>query len=207
MILPPISYSVQLWGTAASVHIERLRALQKEIVRIICGLHPGHTLNHVFSYYICWLWIKSEITLLQSPCKRSKSNMIPGHFGQMLPALPQFIIILQSLQKKSLYVDIVRNERGKGTIRHFRRELWNIVLNAIDVNCSIGYFKLSLKGFLFSFLYKDVCQELLKFDVWDVWFFSINFHIFVFSKDNLFCISVTCLCCLFHTIKMVSYSQ
>ena len=139
--------------------------------------------------------------------KDQKVIWYQGILVKCLPALPQFIIILQSLRKKSLYVDIVRNERGKGTIRHFRRELWNIVLNAIDVNCSIGYFKLSLKGFLFSFLYKDVCQELLKFDVWDVWFFSINFHIFVFSKDNLFCISVTCLCCLFHTIKMVSFSQ
>ena len=58
------------------------------------------------------------------------------------------------------------------------------MLDAIDVNCSIGSFKLSLKSFLISPLYKAACQELLKFDVWDEWLF-----IFFFSKYSYFFIS------------------
>ena len=73
------------------------------------------------------------------------------------------------------------------------------MLDARDVNCSIGSFKLSLKSFLFSPLYKAACQELLKFDVWDEWpsFFSVNIHIFFISKNGahkiFFC--PLCHCC------------
>ena len=40
LILPHISYGIQVWGTAASIHLHRLYVLQKNIVRIICGVHP-----------------------------------------------------------------------------------------------------------------------------------------------------------------------
>ena len=40
LILPHIWYGIQVWGTAASIHLHRLYVLQKKIVRIICGVHP-----------------------------------------------------------------------------------------------------------------------------------------------------------------------
>ena len=39
LISPHIFYCIHVWGTVASVHIERLHVLQKKIVRIICGVH------------------------------------------------------------------------------------------------------------------------------------------------------------------------
>ena len=166
-----------MWGTAASVHIERLHVLQKKIVRIICGVHPRtHTqptfqllhllsINQIRDYFVAIFMYKM------------KNNMMPAHFGQMFTSAS---IIhnypTKFAERHSLYVHVVHNKRGKMTIRHFGRKLWNIVLDAIDVNCSIGSFKLSLKSFLFSSLYKDACQELLKFDVWDEWLFSFLFQ-------------------------------
>ena len=40
LIFPHISYGIHVWGTAASVHLNRLHVFQKKIVRIICGVHP-----------------------------------------------------------------------------------------------------------------------------------------------------------------------
>ena len=40
LILPHISYCVHIWGTTASIHLQRLYVLHKRIVRIICGVHP-----------------------------------------------------------------------------------------------------------------------------------------------------------------------
>ena len=40
LILPHISCGIQIWGTAASIHLHRLYVLQKKIVFIICGVHP-----------------------------------------------------------------------------------------------------------------------------------------------------------------------
>ena len=105
-------------------------------------------------------------------------------------------------ERNSLYVHVVPNKRGKRTIRHFGRKLWNIVLDAIDVICSIGSFKLRLKSFLLSSLYKDACQELLKFDVWDEsLFFSINIHVYFFF------LSITCLCYLVRIICFLFLSN
>ena len=91
--------------------------------------------------------------------------MMPEHVGQMFTNASVINDFLTKLAEgNSTYVHKVTKNRGIRTIRTFGRTLWNIVLDAIDVNCSIGSFKLSLKSFLFS-SYKDVCQELLKFNV------------------------------------------
>ena len=140
---------------------------------------------------------------------KMKNNMMPEHFSQIFTSASEIHNYpTKFAERNSLYVHVVPNKRGKRTIRHFGRRLWNIVLDSIDVNCSIGSFKLSLKSFLFSFLYKDACQELLKFDIWDEWLFSIfsiNIHIFFSFLKNNYCISVTFLCCLVRTQKGVSF--
>ena len=40
LIFPYISYGIQVWGTAAALHLNRLYVLQKKIIRIVCGVHP-----------------------------------------------------------------------------------------------------------------------------------------------------------------------
>ena len=40
LIFPHISYDINVWRTAASVHLHRCHVFQKKIVRIICGVHP-----------------------------------------------------------------------------------------------------------------------------------------------------------------------
>ena len=40
LIFPYISYGIQVWGTAAALHLHRLHVLQKKIIRIVCGVHP-----------------------------------------------------------------------------------------------------------------------------------------------------------------------
>ena len=101
LILPHISYCIKVWGTAASVHIERLHVLQKKIVRIICGVHPRtHTqplfqllhllnINQIRDYFVAIFMYKMK-----------NKMMMPARFGQMFTALRKFIIILQSLLKE-----------------------------------------------------------------------------------------------------------
>ena len=171
---------------------------------------PGHTqplfqllhllsINQIRDYFVAIFMYKM------------KNDMMPEHFGQMFISASEIHNYpTKFADRNSLYVHIVPNKKGKSTIRHFGRELWNFVLDSIDVNCSIGSCKLSLKSFLFSSLYMDACQELLKFDVWDELLFSFFYnklsYSFFFSKEYL--LYKRYLLVLFsRTMRMFSFSQ
>ena len=102
LILAHISYCIQVWGTAASVHIERRHVLQKKIVIIICGVHPRtHTqplfpllhllsINQIRDYFVAIFTYKMKMIW-------RRSSLV-----KCLPAFQKFIIILQSLRKQIL---------------------------------------------------------------------------------------------------------
>ena len=177
---------------------------RRKLLESYVAFTPGHTqplfqllhllsINQIRDYFVAIFMYKM------------KNNMMPAHFSQLFTSASEIHNYpTKFAERNSLYVHVVPNKRGKRTIRHFGRKLWNIVLDAIDVNCSIGSFKLRLKSFLFSSLYKDACQELLKFDVWDESLFP-----FFFNKYSciFFFLSITCLCCLVRIICFVFLSN
>ena len=48
LIFPYISYGIQVWWTAAALHLHRLHVLHKKIIRIICGVHPRTHTDQLF---------------------------------------------------------------------------------------------------------------------------------------------------------------
>ena len=51
LFVPDISYGIQVWGTAAALHLDILHVLQKKIIRIVCGVHPRtHTQTHYLNF-------------------------------------------------------------------------------------------------------------------------------------------------------------
>ena len=94
LILPHISYGIQVWGTAASIHLHRLYVLQKKIVRIICGVHPRtHTEPLYKSLNILNIDQIRDYSIALFMYKLTK-HLLPPLFENMFINLQIFIIIL-----------------------------------------------------------------------------------------------------------------
>ena len=110
LILPHISYCIQVWGTAASVHIERLHVLQKKIVRMICGVHPRtHTLfqllhllsiNQIRDYFAAIFMYKM------------KNYMMSVHFGQMFISASEIHNYPTKFAERNVHVILIKEEKG-----------------------------------------------------------------------------------------------
>ena len=149
LILPHISYCVHIWGTTASIHLQRLYVLQKKIVRIICGVHPRthteplykalHVLNveQIRDYSIALFMYKLT------------NCMLPSMFENMFISTSD-VHDYYTRQANLLYVQYASTKRSQRTIKHFGTKLWNSICNVIDIDCAISTYKQRLKDFLLS---------------------------------------------------------
>ena len=116
-ILPHISYCIHVWGTAASVHIERLHVLQKKIVRIICGVHPRTHTQPLFQLLHLLSINQIRDNFVAIFMFKMKNNMMPAHFGQMFTSASEIHNYpTKFAEKNSLDVHVVPNKRGKGLL-------------------------------------------------------------------------------------------
>ena len=118
LILPHISYCVHIWGTTASIHLQRLYVLQKKIVRIICGVHPRthteplykalHVLNveQIRDYSIALFMYKLT------------NCMLPSMFENMFISTSD-VHDYYTRQANLLYVQYASTKRSQRTIKHF----------------------------------------------------------------------------------------
>ena len=149
LILPHISYCAHIWGTTASIHLQRLYVLQKKIVRIICGVHPRthteplykalHVLNveQIRDYSVALFMYKLT------------NCMLPSMFENMFISTSD-VHDYYTRQANLLYVQYASTKRSQRTIKHFGTKLWNSICNVIDIDCAISTYKQRLKDFLLS---------------------------------------------------------
>ena len=149
LILPHISYWVHIWGTTASIHLQRLYVLQKKIVRIICGVHtrthtePSYKALHVLDveqirdYSIALFMYKLTNCMLSSMFKNMFISTSNVHD-------------YSTSQANLLYVQYASTKRSQRTIKHFGTKLWDSLSNVIDIDCGISTYKQRLKDFLLS---------------------------------------------------------
>ena len=58
LIFPHISCSIQVWGTAASIHLHQLYVLQKRLIVLFVVFILERTQSHYISLWIFWTLIK-----------------------------------------------------------------------------------------------------------------------------------------------------
>ena len=152
LIFPHISYGIHVWGTAASVHLNRLHVFQKKIVRIICGVHPRtHTEPLFKAMNILDISQIRDYSITLFMYKMS-NGMLPSMFEIMFIQTSD-VHSYPTRQADLLYVQFAATKRTQRTIRHFGTKLWNTLCNVIQVDCAISTFKQKLKFFLLSWFF------------------------------------------------------
>ena len=147
LIFPPISYCIHVWGTTASIHLQRLYVLQKKNIRIICGVRPRtHTeplykaldilnIDQVRDYSIALFMYKLM------------NHMLPSMFENMFIKTSD-VHNYSTRQADMLYVQYASTKRPQRTIKHHGTKSWNSLCNSIPADCAISTYKQKLKAFL-----------------------------------------------------------
>ena len=152
LILPHISYGIQVWGTAASIHLHRLYVLQKKIVRIICGVHPRtHTEPLYKSLNILNIDQIKDYSIALFMYKLTK-HLLPPLFENMFIKTSD-VHNYSTRQADLLYVQFAATNRTHRTLKHYGIKLWNSLYHGVHPDCAISTFKCNLKSFLLSWFF------------------------------------------------------
>ena len=115
LILLHISYGIQVWGTAASIHLHRLYVLQKKIVRIFCGVHPRtHTEPLYKSLNIDQIRNYSMVLFMYKLTK----HLLPPLFENMFIRTSD-VHNYSKRQADLLYVQFAAIKRTQRTLKHY----------------------------------------------------------------------------------------
>ena len=152
LILPHISYGVQVWGTAASIHLHRQYVLQKNIFRIIRGVHPR---THTEPLYkssnilnIDQIWDCSIALFMYKLTK----HLLPPLFENMFIKTSD-VHHYSTRQADLLYIQYAAAIRTQRTLKHYGIKLWNSLYHVVHPDCAISTFKCNFKSFLLSWLF------------------------------------------------------
>ena len=161
LILPHISYGIQVWGTAASIHLHRLYVLQKKIVHIVCGVHPRTYTEPIYkSLNILNIDQIRDYSIALLMYKLTK-HLLPPLFENMFINTSD-VHNYSTRQANLLYVQIAAPKRTQRTLKHYGKKSWNSLYHVVYPDCSISTFKCNLKSFLLSwFIYIYIlCLQL-----------------------------------------------
>ena len=148
LILPYISYGIQVWGSAANTHIDKILIKQKKIVRIICGDPPRtHTkplflkLNLMTVYQIYRYYVGVFMYKLYH-------NKLPIIFDMF--ELTSSVHAYPTRQSQSYYIQFVPSLRTQKSIRISGPKIWNCIVQKITINCKISSYKINLKKLIIA---------------------------------------------------------
>ena len=144
LIFPYISYGIQVWGTAAALHLHRLHVLQKKIIRIICGVHTRTHTDPLFQLLGILNIDKTRDYSAGLLCINLKNAC------SLLYLKTSVVHNYSTRQAGSLYVQYAPTKRTQRNLRHCGTKLWNSLHNVVCSDCAISTFKQNLKVCLLS---------------------------------------------------------
>ena len=148
LILPHFLYCVHIWGTTASIHLQRFHVLQKKIVHIICGVHP-RTYTEPLCKALRDLNVE-QIRYIALFTYKLTNCMLPSMFENTFISTSD--VHDYSTRQANVYAQYASTKRLQRTIKHFGTKLWNSLCNVIDKDCVISTYKQRLKDFRLSSL-------------------------------------------------------
>ena len=140
LISPHISYGIHVYGTTASVHLNRLHVFQKKIVRMICGVHPRTHTEPLFKAMNILDIGQIRDYLIALFMYKMPNGMLPSMFEIMLIQTSD-VHSYPTRQAYLLYFQFAATKRTQRTIKNFCTKLWNILCNGLQVDCAISTFK------------------------------------------------------------------
>jgi hypothetical protein len=146
-IYPYLIYCIEVWGSAADIHISSLFRLQKKTIRIIKSAPFKATTKPLFR----------ELKLLPLECIYRQrvcifmfkfvKNMLPDVFDDIFLRNTN-INRRQTRQNYNLKIPYCRTTMFQRTIRYQGVKEWNSTSAAVDHYCSVHTFKKRLKKYL-----------------------------------------------------------
>ena len=146
LVYPYLTYCIQIWGSTYDSHLVKLIVLQKKIIRIISGVPPRtHTdalfkelkvmkMKDLYSYNVDLFMYKFDLCWL------------PDIFPMFIRN--KEIHAHNTRQTEYLHIPLCRLNSSKMSVKYLGPKIWNTLVKYIDVYCSIGIFKRSVKSYL-----------------------------------------------------------
>ena len=147
-IYPYLTYCNLIWGNACATHLERLKMLQKKVVRIIAGVKPREHTDPIFKQY-------KLLTMNGINMFLTARFMFKIHHGLIIDTFLGFfkrnreIHSYQTRQSSEYHLPCVHTELAKRNIRFHGVKNWNkLIRDGVTSDCSEAVFKNTLKQLL-----------------------------------------------------------
>ena len=146
-ILPCIDYGSITWGSASSLHLERLNKLQKRAARIILRTDFDTPSQEMFQE-LEWLAVPNRIDYNKAVLTyRALNNLTPAYITNLLKPMSQVHSLnLRSSENGSLYVPRSRTSLYSGSFSCSAPRLWNALPQCVREAGSLDSFKKNLKN-------------------------------------------------------------
>ena len=146
-ILPCIDYGSITWGSASSLHLERLNKLQKRAARIILRTDFNTPSQEMFQE-LGWLLVSNRIDYNKAVLTyRALNNLTPAYITNLLKPMSQVHSLnLRSSENGSLYVPRSRTSLYSGSFSCSAPRLWNALPQCVREAGSLDSFKKNLKN-------------------------------------------------------------
>ena len=148
-ILPYIDYGSVTWGSASTIHIERLSKLQKRAARIILRAEFDTPSEYMFNK-LCWLSVTDRLKYNKAVLTyRAVNNLTPEYISKLLkPVSHVHNLNLRSSVNGTLFVPKTHTTLRDGSFSCSAPRLWNALPQTIRETNSLNAFKRSLKTHL-----------------------------------------------------------
>ena len=149
LILPLLSYCIEVWGGAFKTRLNQLLVVQKKVIRIISAAEFNAHTDPLFKEL-------NVLKINQLYIFKTFLFMFKYH-KQVLPEIFKDLFIYSSsvhgyntrhASNENFLSNLAASTRRTQTIRFNGVKIWNTLSNLIDVNCSLPALKNKIKYFL-----------------------------------------------------------
>lgn len=147
IIYPYLSYCVEVWGTAADIHLSSLLRLQKKAIRILTSSTYKAPSDPLFKKLgllkLSQIFTKSVAILMFKYIRGSLPRLFDAFF------VKNYVLVQRTTRNsQKFYIPFCKTEAYKTSIKIQGPKIWNEIENVIDYNCSLFTFKKRLIRYL-----------------------------------------------------------
>ena len=150
LVYPYLQYCIVVWGSTYPSNLDRIRLLQKRIIRVINkDLFNAHT-DPIFSELKILKFDKIYFYHLGITMYRSHNNLLPRRFVNVFLKVNQ-VHNYNTRSSKLYYLPYCRTNIRKFSAFYQGPKLFNTLMNVFPITSSFPFFKANLKEYLFTY--------------------------------------------------------
>ena len=150
-VYPYFSYCIEIWGSAADVHLKQIVKLQKRVVRIINCSRSSEPSTPIFQKFKL-LRINEIYTYNIGIFMYKHAHHIHPEVIDSMFIKNNKIHMYNTRQSKCLHKPKVKLSISQRTIKYKGVTIWNNLSSKFNTNVAINIFKSSLKSYCLSML-------------------------------------------------------